>query len=111
MKWPICAVLDQWAPLADTPLKHPETGVAIGHYADLIAFVADRPGHDRRYAIDARKIETELGWTPEETFDTGIGKTVKWYLDNRGWVARVQDGSYQEWIAQHYNPSAYKAEI
>jgi dTDP-glucose 4,6-dehydratase len=107
----ICAVLDQWAPLADTPLKHPETGVAIGHYADLIAFVADRPGHDRRYAIDARKIETELGWTPEETFDTGIGKTVKWYLDNRGWVARVQDGSYQEWIAQHYNPSAYKAEI
>jgi dTDP-glucose 4,6-dehydratase len=99
----VCAVLDRWAPVADHPLKHPETGAKIGHYADLIAFVADRPGHDRRYAIDARKIETELGWTPDETFDTGIGKTVQWYLDNPEWVARVQNGSYREWIARHYS--------
>jgi dTDP-glucose 4,6-dehydratase len=98
----VCAVLDRWAPVADHPRKHPETGAGIGHYADLITFVADRPGHDRRYAIDARKIETELGWTPAETFDTGIGKTVRWYLDNPDWVARVQNGSYREWIARHY---------
>lgn len=88
----VCAVLDRWAPVA-----------GIGCYADLITFVADRPGHDRRYAIDARKIEAELGWTPEETFDTGIGKTVRWYLDNPEWVARVQNGSYREWIARHYS--------
>jgi len=87
----VCAVLDRWVPVA-----------GIGCYADLITFVADRPGHDRRYAIDARKIEAELGWTPEETFDTGIGKTVRWYLDNPEWVARVQNGSYREWIARHY---------
>jgi dTDP-glucose 4,6-dehydratase len=98
----ICTVLDQWAPVADNALKHPETGAEIGHYADLLTFVADRPGHDRRYAIDARKIETELGWKPKETFDTGIDKTVRWYLDNREWVARVQNGSYREWIARHY---------
>ncbi|WP_298448176.1 dTDP-glucose 4,6-dehydratase [uncultured Marinobacter sp.] len=64
-------------------------------YHDLITTVTDRPGHDRRYAIDATKIEKELGWTPEETFETGIRKTVEWYLDNLGWCHRVQDGSYQ----------------
>ncbi|MBY6192884.1 dTDP-glucose 4,6-dehydratase [Marinobacter hydrocarbonoclasticus] len=64
-------------------------------YRDLITFVQDRPGHDRRYAIDASKIENELGWAPEETFETGIRKTVQWYLDNLDWCQRVQDGSYQ----------------
>lgn len=64
-------------------------------YRDLITFVADRPGHDRRYAIDARKIQRTLGWVPQETFQTGIRKTVKWYLDNLEWCQRVQDGSYQ----------------
>lgn len=65
------------------------------HYRDLITFVEDRPGHDLRYAIDAGKIQRELGWTPQETFETGLGKTVEWYLANRDWCARVQDGSYQ----------------
>ncbi len=78
----ICAILDELVP-ADT------------QYAELITLVADRPGHDRRYAIDATKIAKELGWLPEETFETGIRKTVQWYLDNKEWCQRVQDGSYQ----------------
>ena len=65
------------------------------HYREQIAFVQDRPGHDRRYAIDASKIQKELGWVPEETFESGIRKTVQWYLDNLEWCQRVQDGSYQ----------------
>lgn len=65
------------------------------HYRDLITFVEDRPGHDLRYAIDAGKIQRDLGWTPQETFETGLRKTVEWYLANRDWCARVQDGSYQ----------------
>jgi len=64
-------------------------------YRDLIRFVADRPGHDLRYAINAGKIERELGWLPQETFESGIRKTVQWYLDNSEWCQRVQDGSYQ----------------
>lgn len=64
-------------------------------YADLIRYVADRPGHDMRYAIDAGKIQRELGWTPQETFESGIRKTVQWYLDNQVWCRHVQDGSYQ----------------
>ena len=64
-------------------------------YESLITFVKDRPGHDQRYAIDASKIEDTLGWTPEESFESGISKTVKWYLDNLDWCRRVQDGSYQ----------------
>lgn len=73
----------------------PEKPAGISHYCDLITHVQDRPGHDLRYAIDARKIERELGWTPEETFETGIRKTVQWYLDNSEWCQRVQDGSYR----------------
>ncbi len=68
----------------------------------LVQHVADRPGHDRRYAIDARKIERELGWRPGETFETGIRKTVQWYLENAAWVAAVQSGSYRDWVATHY---------
>jgi dTDP-glucose 4,6-dehydratase len=73
-----------------------------GSYRDQITFVTDRPGHDRRYAIDARKVERELGWKPAETFETGIRKTVNWYLKNAEWVRRVQSGAYREWINKNY---------
>ncbi|TCT09050.1 dTDP-glucose 4,6-dehydratase [Paralcaligenes ureilyticus] len=82
----LCALLEELAP-------NKPAGVA--HYSDLITYVKDRPGHDLRYAIDASKIQKELGWTPQETFDTGIRKTVQWYLDNQEWCRRVQDGSYR----------------
>ena len=80
----ICALLDELAPRAPA-----------GSYKEQIKFVADRPGHDQRYAIDAGKIERELGWKPEETFASGLRKTVSWYLANLDWCRRVQDGSYQ----------------
>ncbi|WP_447045829.1 dTDP-glucose 4,6-dehydratase [Vreelandella sp. H-I2] len=83
----ICDLLQELVP--------PTEGVGITHYRELITFVTDRPGHDLRYAIDASKIEKTLGWRPQETFESGIRKTVKWYLDNREWCQRVQDGSYQ----------------
>ena len=83
----ICDLLQELVP--------PKQNIEISHYRDLITFVADRPGHDLRYAIDASKIETKLGWRPQESFESGIRKTVKWYLDNREWCQRVQDGSYQ----------------
>ncbi len=86
----VCALLDELRPSADGP------------YARLITRVKDRPGHDRRYAIDARKIERELGWRPAETFDTGIRKTVRWYLDHADWVASVQSGGYRDWVATNY---------
>ncbi len=73
-----------------------------GPYERLITHVADRPGHDRRYAIDARKIERELGWRPAETFQSGIRKTVQWYLDHADWVAEVQSGGYLDWVEQNY---------
>lgn len=73
-----------------------------GSYRRLITYVTDRPGHDRRYAIDARKIERELGWRPAETFQSGIRKTVEWYLANPGWVANVQSGAYREWVDKNY---------
>ncbi|MGA8865265.1 MAG: dTDP-glucose 4,6-dehydratase [Gallionella sp.] len=87
----VCALLDELRPRADGK-----------SYREQIAFVTDRPGHDRRYAIDARKIERELGWKPMETFETGIRKTVQWYLDNQDWVSNVQSGSYRQWIAKNY---------
>ncbi len=87
----ICILLDEYRPRADG-----------GSYAEQITFVVDRPGHDRRYAIDATKIERELGWKPAETFETGIRKTVEWYLDNAAWMTAVQDGSYRNWIGQQY---------
>ncbi|MDK4697317.1 dTDP-glucose 4,6-dehydratase [Kingella negevensis] len=82
----ICQLLEELAP------NKPQ---GVAHYADLITHVTDRAGHDVRYAINARKIERELGWKPQETFETGIRKTVKWYLANREWCNRVLDGSYQ----------------
>ncbi len=69
----------------------------------LISFVKDRPGHDLRYAIDCRKIEAELSWRPQETFESGLRRTIRWYLDHRAWVSRVQSGEYQRWIAQQYD--------
>ncbi len=74
---------------------HPQKPAGVCRYADLITFVADRPGHDMRYAIDAAKIQRELGWIPHETFESGLRKTVQWYLDNQDWCRHVQDGSYQ----------------
>jgi dTDP-glucose 4,6-dehydratase len=71
-------------------------------YSEQITFVTDRPGHDRRYAIDATKLEKELGWRPLETFETGIRKTVEWYLATQGWVANIVSGSYREWVEKQY---------
>ena len=86
----VCALLDELRP------------DPAGPYARLVTHVKDRPGHDRRYAIDARKIERELGWRPAETFATGIRKTVQWYLDHADWVAQVQSGAYRDWVATNY---------
>jgi dTDP-glucose 4,6-dehydratase len=75
---------------------------ASGSYRDQITYVTDRPGHDRRYAIDARKLERELGWKPAETFTTGLAKTVRWYLDNQAWVDEVASGDYRKWVETNY---------
>ena len=87
----VCALLDELRPRADCQA-----------YSQQITYVIDRPGHDRRYAIDARKLEHELGWKPVETFETGIRKTVQWYLDNPGWVTNVQSGAYRAWVQKQY---------
>lgn len=87
----LCSILDELSPRADGK-----------PYKDQITYVKDRPGHDRRYAIDATKIERELGWKPAETFETGIRKTVQWYLDNQAWVANVTSGAYREWLGKQY---------
>jgi dTDP-glucose 4,6-dehydratase len=73
-----------------------------GRHEELITFVSDRPGHDRRYAIDPRKIEQEIGWRPAENFESGIDKTVRWYLENTAWVESVRTGAYREWLARNY---------
>jgi dTDP-glucose 4,6-dehydratase len=88
----ICAILDQSCP-GDPTVPHRK----------LITFVKDRPGHDRRYAIDARKIERDLGWKPRESFETGMRKTVEWYLQNEEWVKEVASGAYRKWIATQYS--------
>jgi dTDP-glucose 4,6-dehydratase len=87
----LCALLDELRPRGD--------GLS---YAKQISYVKDRPGHDRRYAIDARKLERELGWKPAETFESGIRKTVQWYLANPDWVAHVQSGAYRDWVQKQY---------
>jgi dTDP-glucose 4,6-dehydratase len=88
----ICALLDDLRPRSDAQ-----------SYREQIITVTDRPGHDRRYAIDASKIERELGWKPAETFESGIQKTVAWYLDNQDWVANVQSGAYRAWVEKNYS--------
>ena len=90
----ICDLLDEMQPSADKRSRR-----------DLISFVKDRPGHDFRYAIDCSKLENELGWSPEETFETGLRKTIQWYLDNKDWVQRVKSGEYLSWVKQHYDDS------
>jgi len=87
----VCTLLDELRPRSDGQ-----------SYETQVTYVADRPGHDRRYAIDARKLEQELSWKPAETFDSGIEKTVRWYLDNPEWVAHVQSGAYREWVKIQY---------
>jgi dTDP-glucose 4,6-dehydratase len=87
----ICVILDELKPRSDSK-----------SYVEQITYVKDRPGHDRRYAIDAGKLERELGWRPAETFDTGIRKTVQWYLDNPIWIEGVVSGSYRDWLSKHY---------
>ena len=87
----VCALLDEMRPKADGQ-----------HYSTQITYVKDRPGHDRRYAIDASKIQRELGWKPAETFETGIRKTIAWYLANPDWVAHVQSGAYRQWVDKQY---------
>jgi len=87
----LCTILDELQPRGGG-----------GTYAEQISFVKDRPGHDRRYAIDATKLERELGWRPAETFESGIRKTVRWYLDHQDWVNNVTSGAYQNWVGQHY---------
>jgi dTDP-glucose 4,6-dehydratase len=86
----LCDLLDQQRPKS------------TGSYRDQITYVKDRPGHDRRYAIDARKLERELGWKPAETFETGLAKTVRWYLDNQEWVDEVASGEYRKWVETNY---------
>ncbi|MEI6546615.1 MAG: GDP-mannose 4,6-dehydratase, partial [Burkholderiales bacterium] len=86
----VCGLLDEMQPDLAGPRER------------LITFVTDRPGHDRRYAIDARKIADEIGWRPAETFETGIRRTVRWYLDHAGWVEGVLSGRYQDWVQSHY---------
>jgi dTDP-glucose 4,6-dehydratase len=88
----ICGILDDLIPKSDGT-----------HYANQITFVKDRPGHDRRYAIDARKIQRELGWKPLETFESGIYKTVQWYLENSEWTNNVLSGSYRDWVKKQYS--------
>lgn len=87
----LCDILDQEQPRSDGR-----------SYREQITFVKDRPGHDRRYAIDASKLERELGWKPAETFETGIRKTVRWYLDNQAWVNNIVSGSYRDWVSKQY---------
>jgi len=89
----ICALLEELAP------QKPE---GVEQYKDLISYVTDRPGHDVRYAIDASKIKNELGWVPEESFETGLRKTVEWYLNNQEWVSHIQSGEYKSWLEKHY---------
>jgi dTDP-glucose 4,6-dehydratase len=90
----LCNILDDLSPIHDQS--------NIKSYKDLITYVKDRPGHDRRYAIDATKIETELGWTPTETFESGIRKTVSWYLNNPQWVEEIVSGDYKNWTEKQY---------
>lgn len=90
----VCSLMDELHP--ESPHKP---------HSSLVTFVKDRPGHDRRYAIDAAKIQSELGWRPEETFQTGLRKTIHWYLENADWVSSIQTGEYQEWIRRHYGES------
>jgi dTDP-glucose 4,6-dehydratase len=88
----ICSMLDKMVPPPDESSR-----------SELVTFVKDRPGHDFRYAIDSSKLQTDLGWRPEESFETGLQKTIQWYLDNHEWVERIKSGEYRSWVKQHYS--------
>ena len=88
----LCKILDDLQPKIDK-----------SKYSDQITFIKDRPGHDRRYAIDASKLKCELNWQPEESFDTGIFKTVEWYINHQDWVNNVMSGAYKSWVQKHYS--------
>ena len=111
----VCDILDELKPVSgewavesrNPPLPTPHSLLStprspLTTYRSLITYVTDRPGHDRRYAIDAGKIERELGWKPQETFETGIRKTVAWYLENQSWVTNVTSGTYRQWVEKQY---------
>ena len=109
----LCEILDELRPrsrvnpVAAPPERGRESPLGTaGSYADQMTFVADRPGHDRRYAIDATKIMRDLGWKPAETFATGIRKTVEWYVNNSAWVSNVTSGAYREWVGKQYGGAA-----
>jgi dTDP-glucose 4,6-dehydratase len=95
----LCSLLDEMA-----------SGSGYAPHSDLVTFVKDRPGHDRRYAIDCARIEKELGWRAKETFDSGMRKTIRWYLDNRQWVESIKTGAYREWISKQYGEIGFQQE-
>jgi len=107
----LCDILDDLRPVSsnekicwsNAPVANQAAGLTISSYRQLITPVQDRPGHDLRYAIDASKIQRELGWTPDETFETGIRKTVEWYLENTEWIEHVKSGAYQQWLEKNYS--------
>ncbi len=105
----MCRILDDLHPMTKNDDKKNVLSPVSGHhsqarnYSSLITFVPDRPGHDRRYAIDDSRIQAELGWEPHESFDSGLEKTIRWYVDNPEWVRRVRSGEYREWIKIHYD--------
>ncbi len=99
----VCSAIDSLQPARLSKLKHPETIKPLQKYSDLITFVKDRPGHDRRYAINASKIRKELNWHPLETFERGIQKTVEWYTNHLTWLESIQSGTYQSWTQKQYN--------
>ena len=96
----ICTILDELRPLRSLPITHNPSPIA--RYSSLVTFVRDRPGHDRRYAMDAGKMAAEFGWKPGERFETGVRKTVQWYLDHMDWVQNVTSGAYRNWIDLNY---------
>ena len=98
----VCDLLEELRPPTTSHSQLTTSNSPLTTYRSLITYVKDRPGHDRRYAIDARKLERELGWKPAETFETGIRKTVQWYLDNQGWVNNVLTGNYKQWVEKNY---------
>jgi len=110
----LCDILDEMRPVSSNdkicgsaaPVANQAAGMTISSYRQLITHVQDRPGHDMRYAIDASKIQQELGWTPDETFETGIRRTVEWYLENTEWIEHIKSGAYQQWLEQNYSHRA-----
>ena len=97
----ICDILDELCPVRDNPSIQKAKG-NVRHYSELITFVSDRPGHDRRYAIDCGKIKRELGWRQRHDFDEALELTIQWYLENMEWVDSVRSGEYRKWVERNY---------